>query len=339
MKLIVRSPQPPAWVDKQLASCPTAGNGVNHWLYVTAMKLSPFYSKDQLVDLLQKHSTGCGREVPRTEVSRQVYCGLQATSSGLVRSAKVRPARYSAPRPSAVPISKIEFDPAALAKITARGPNPTNWAHYLYEKSPCRPEGGLWFLHKLFHRGENVLVFTEMTAKKPSLLVRIGEGLQELPAEIQDNPTGLGTWFLSNPVDGEWHTIEGGGKSCRSKEAITTFRYAVLESDQADQKHWLSFLVQLPAPIAAIYTSGGRSIHALLKVDAPSKEAWDEKIGPLKSCLKRIGADPNALTAVRLSRLPGCTRREKGSFQELLYLNPNPSEGTRIMDLPKEDTR
>jgi hypothetical protein len=47
-----------------------------------------------------------------------------------------------------------------------------------------------------------------------------------------------------------------------------------------------------------------------------------------------IGADPGAMTPVRLTRLPGCTRR--GKEQKLIYLNPKPShEGVAIRDLPR----
>ena len=55
----------------------------------------------------------------------------------------------------------------------------------------------------------------------------------------------------------------------------------------------------------------------------------------LKSAAKRvlplIGADPGAMTPVRLTRLPGCTRR--GKEQKLIYLNPNPT-GIAIREMP-----
>ena len=44
--------------------------------------------------------------------------------------------------------------------------------------------------------------------------------------------------------------------------------------------------------------------------------------------LAAVGADPAAITAVRLSRLPGITRAEKPAphnLQRLLYLNPSPT--------------
>jgi len=87
---------------------------------------------------------------------------------------------------------------------------------------------------------------------------------------------------------------------------VTAWRYLLLESDKAEARPWLAALVQMPLRIAAIYTSGRRSIHALVRVDATSKADWDAKARQLKAGLEILGADPSAMTAVRLTRLPGC---------------------------------
>jgi hypothetical protein len=64
--------------------------------------------------------------------------------------------------------------------------------------------------------------------------------------------------------------------------------------------------------IAAIYTSGGNSIHALVRVDAKSKVDWDAKAARLKPVMTVLGADPKNITAVRLTRLPFCHRGQQG---------------------------
>ena len=84
---------------------------------------------------------------------------------------------------------------------------------------------------------------------------------------------------------------------------------------------WLRILVQLPLPIVSITYSGDKSLHALLRVDAASKAAWDQLVrGLLLPRLVPLGADGQALTAIRLTRLPGCYRGD--SLQKLLFLNP-----------------
>lgn len=95
-----------------------------------------------------------------------------------------------------------------------------------------------------------------------------------------------------------------------------------MESDEAPARDWLGALVQLPLRIAALYTSGRRSIHALVRVDAPDKATWDRERDALRPALVTLGADPASLSAVRLTRLPGC--RRGGRLQRLPYLNPAP---------------
>jgi hypothetical protein len=109
-------------------------------------------------------------------------------------------------------------------------------------------------------------------------------------------------------------------------------------------------LVQVPLRIDAIYTSGGRSIHALVRVDCPTKSAWDDEkraLDPILRLLGMCGADPGALSAVRLTRLPGCMRRGKrdaeGNYvefarpaeQKLLYVRPC-APLRPLMDVPAE---
>jgi hypothetical protein len=90
--------------------------------------------------------------------------------------------------------------------------------------------------------------------------------------------------------------------------------------------------VQFPLRIAAIYSSGGRSVHALVKIDARTKAEWDSEREAMKAALVILGADAGAMTAVRLTRLPGCYRGTGrgrpgsigGNLQKLLYINPDP---------------
>jgi hypothetical protein len=122
------------------------------------------------------------------------------------------------------------------------------------------------------------------------------------------------------------------GKTRRSEENITDWRHGVLECGQKPAEHWLpiwlAILVQLPLPIVSITNSGGKSIHGLFRVEASSKAEWDQIVRKrLLPRLVPLGADPDAMTAVRLTRLPGY--RRGGALQRLLYLNPA-ADGTAI---------
>jgi hypothetical protein len=195
---------------------------------------------------------------------------------------------------------------------------------WLVSNSPVSVESATaaTFLENLYQPGEKVIVFTDYQSQG-QVVYEVGHPT-ELPSE------GLtGVWFLTNPVDGNEHRNDDGKMSRRSKEAVTAWRYLVLECDQ-EEKHpgvnalWLAALVQLPLKIVAIYTSGGKSIHALVRLDATTKADWDAMRDKIKPILVPLGADPAAMTAVRLSRLPQTLRGK--APQRLLYLNPQSTE-------------
>ncbi len=229
------------------------------------------------------------------------------------------------------------------------------------------------FFEVLYGSDERVLVFTNFYSQG-DFLYQVGKGSCRLAetrgvkAVVSPLPTTAreGIWFLCNPVDGKWqpgetktqwqHVAEGqhgppypklvpAKWARRSWRSVTTYRYAVLESDTVPEEQWLKVLMKLPVPIVAIYTSGGKSVHALVRIDAGDKPTWDgmvrgrapgtfERKTALMDLVCPLGADANALTAVRLTRLPFCFREgskpkdgpyrryETPRLQELLYLTP-----------------
>ena len=225
---------------------------------------------------------------------------------------------------------------------------------WLMERSPLPVHGrdvsAGDFLDALYEDGERVLVFTSQFSQGDFLWwvgrggFRLGKA-PEVKAAASDLPVKgeEGVWFLAQPVSGQWVPNPGAfyadGRqklTRRSAPNVEAWRYLVLESDEADEAAWLNFLVQLPVAVAAIYTSGGRSVHALIRVDAASKSDFDRIRDAIVPVLSKLGADPAAVTAVRLTRLPFCLREgRKGKdgslvryrrpkLQRLLYLNPGP---------------
>jgi hypothetical protein len=220
---------------------------------------------------------------------------------------------------------KAEFSPEKLKQVAATVPGVDE--AWLAGKSPVHPATvtSAQFFETLYMAGEKIVVFTIFESQGQCLFEVGVTPPSFLPSGGPD-----GVWFLSNPVDGHFHPNprQEGKLSRRSEESVTEWRYLVLENDTADSKDWLSCLVQLPLKITAIYTSGGKSIHALVRLDATSKAEWDRMRDRIKPIVVTLGADPNALTAVRLTRLPGAYRGEHR--QNLLYLNPA-ADGTPIV--------
>jgi hypothetical protein len=224
-----------------------------------------------------------------------------------------------------MPVSrpKLTFDPQLAERFASR--TPAIDEKWLAERSPVDVHGLTpeRLLSALFTSDERVLIFSRFRSQGQQVWSH-GQRLDEFRI---GHPHGV--WFLSNPVDGEYHpNPRQGYPSRRSEESIVAWRYALLECDQVPAEKWLPIwlriLVQLPLPIVSLVTSGGSSVHALVRVNARCKAHWDWVVRQgLLPRLVPLGADPQALTAVRLTRLPGCRREQTQQEQRLLYFDPN----------------
>lgn len=271
----------------------------------------------------------------REDVSFQIRSALgKRQPSGDGRSV---PARLAVKRP------EPKFEPEKLARLAGKRPEVD--AAWYAARSPIPVAGRTpaEVLHLLYQPGEKVVVFDVFESQGQALWTP-GDRLN--PTELDGFRKGApcGVWFLNNPVDGQY--VDTGKKhpdgrpkmSRRSYLSVTAFRYVLVESDSANPALWLAALAQLPLRIACITTSGGKSIHALVRVDAGSKAEFDELVKKMKPSLITLGADRAAMSAVRLTRLPMCERLgttdKDGNYiaypaprmQELLYLNPDPAE-------------
>jgi hypothetical protein len=326
---------------RDMPACPVAGTGVHSWIMSAAHRCRRCgMPEGEAVQFIEPRITRPAS--PQNEVEIAVVKAYRQTSTFSSGSRQYSPS----PR-KAVPLSEIKFDEAKLRAVTAKIEAPASWRHWLWERSPMRPEtqNAISFLSRLYHPSEKVHAFDKMDGiegKQPRWSFTTSTPMDcRAPAGMREGGRfQAGIWFLSNPVDGQWHPNprQNGEPSCRSEESVTAFRYVVWESDVAPANLWLAFVVQVPSRIAAIYTSGSRSIHTLIQIDAKSKAEWDAIAGQWKRPLKVLGGDPGCLSAVRLSRLPGCARPEKNGFQRLLYLAPNPPFA-RLIDLPCVRTR
>jgi RecA-family ATPase len=92
-----------------------------------------------------------------------------------------------------------------------------------------------------------------------------------------------------------------------------------MTDEQLDEKceEFYAAMLASNLPFAAIYASGGPSIHGLVRVDAKDDAEWRERMEVIyEFCATMPGFDKSNKNASRLSRLPGAMRDE--SKQELL---------------------
>lgn len=133
----------------------------------------------------------------------------------------------------------------------------------------------------------------------------------DLGATIGDWKKAAGAWIRINPLDGKG----------ASKKNVTRYSYCLIESDDLPIKEQEETFKRLNLPLATMVYSGGKSIHAIVKIDATNIQEYEERVQFCYDFLKNNGIsidaqnkDPN-----RLSRMPGVTRN--GVVQTLLGVN------------------
>ena len=115
-----------------------------------------------------------------------------------------------------------------------------------------------------------------------------------------------GAWIRFNPLD---------GKGIKN-ENVTDFRFALVASDTLDIQEQDMLYRKLELPIAALVYSGGKSLHAIVHVDAPDIDEYYKRVNYLYNYLAEHGLDVDKQNRnpSRLSRLPGVTRNGKMQY-------------------------
>ena len=128
----------------------------------------------------------------------------------------------------------------------------------------------------------------------------------DVGAVIGDFNPEAGAWIRFNPLDGK------GVKN----ENVTDFRYALVESDTMALDKQNAIIRELELPVAALVYSGGKSIHAIVRIDAPSYDEYRKRVDYLYNVCKKNGLniDNQNRNPSRLSRMPGVVRNGKKQF-------------------------
>ena len=182
------------------------------------------------------------------------------------------------------------------------------------------------YLQALFEPEEYVAYVTESYRKEDgrfapngcSCQLTAGQLIMELDHYGDDIGAALGDY---NPEAGAWicfNPMDGGG---RRNENVTDFRYALVECDNMELGKQQAIIKQLELPCAALVYSGGKSVHAIVRVDAPDYAEYRRRVDYLYAACQKNGLtiDQQNRNPSRLSRMPGILRGEKR--QALLETN------------------
>ena len=100
---------------------------------------------------------------------------------------------------------------------------------------------------------------------------------------------------------------------------VAAFRHALIEFDSIPIAEQWPVIIGSNVPCTAIIHSGGKSLHAWVKVDAKDRSEYDSRVLELLKHFEKFKPDPKNKNPSRLSRMPDARRGE--SFQRLLAVN------------------
>ena len=288
--------------------CPASGQGCHGWMFGAAHALVANQYDNEFIDNWITHHL---QRDPQPREIADTVAKVRAEAEGLIE-----------PQPKVS--LKREKDEDRLTALTAEGPLSVE---EFRQSSPVDPTTVTThaFLSALYGDRHN-LIFTEQQSQG---LTVWNKNLPEKATAAAVTNNTEGAWIMVNPVTGAYKSIERIGKrSRRAEENLVAYEYILVESDSVDMELWLRVLTKLDLPIVSVTTSGSKSAHALVRVNAKDRADYLEKASELADLVIPLGADPAAMSAVRLTRVPGCVRKDTGKAQELIWFNPEAARAT-----------
>ena len=143
------------------------------------------------------------------------------------------------------------------------------------------------------------------------VLYRVGDIIENAGKVLEHVDRRAGAWVTVNEVDPEGFRERG-----RKADVAASWRYALLEADEAEDGSPLSLEAQakmatrLRLPAVAAVWSGSKSLHLICRIDADGPEQYRARVEYLMGVCRANGfkVDANNKDALRLTRLPGATR-------------------------------
>lgn len=131
-------------------------------------------------------------------------------------------------------------------------------------------------------------------------------GSQTISSDEDDSPLSGGAWIRFNPMNGN------GAKN----SDVTSYRYTLIESDKMSVSKQIAMIRALELPVAALVYSGGKSVHAIVHVDADTFKEYQQRVQFIYEICEKNGfkVDTQNKNPSRLSRMPGEYRGDKKQF-------------------------
>ena len=138
-----------------------------------------------------------------------------------------------------------------------------------------------------------------------------GDIIEKLRTSSIENAIGTlnpaaGAYVRFNPLDGNGE----------NNNNVTRRKYCLIESDEDGIEKQYALLKELNLPILFLINSGGKSLHAIVKVDAENAQQYKTRVRELYEFCKKNGLTPDEQdkNESRFSRLPGVRRGDKWQY-------------------------
>ena len=138
------------------------------------------------------------------------------------------------------------------------------------------------------------------------IVERLNVAKGDIGSVLGDYKPDAGAWIRFNPLD---------GLGCTNAN-VTSFKYALVESDSMAVDKQVAIIRELQLPVACLVHSGKKSAHAIVRVDAADYDEYRKRVDYLYTVCKKNGLaiDSQNKNPSRLSRMPGVTRHGRKQF-------------------------
>lgn len=302
-----------------LSSLPRPGGNGYHprLLSVANTGIRAGLQPSDVTGAIRAHTPAGGRRVPDREIADAVHKAFRDHPA--VRRPSIS-FRYQVPRPKPVLFDAAAFIAARLEE--GKGIREAD----IWEASPVRieapPEQDALLLLESLYASKDVLFIGDPYGRMVKTVAQwldVFRAGQPIPPHV-----------IPNPLTGATAPTKDGRPSFRADACVKSFRFAIAEFDGLSRADQLSFWWAVNLPLCALIDSGGKSLHAWIRIDGiQTAEEWtrlveDQLFGHY---LIPLGCDAACRNEARLSRMPGHCRTEKGRWQRILFLAP---EGRRV---------
>jgi hypothetical protein len=313
--------------ERYLAGCPQSGGGVHVWIFNAAMMCSDVthWSRDEIIKRLIDATQGCGRDVPRDEIRRQVLAALLhvrgEVPTGLeaphLRGKRNKQCKRNRGRKNQAPVPKWPTpDPELIAGVVALSSVKTVADLRALTHAPAPALSAEVMIDALFPGNPWLCVGMQNwrfgTRRKSSLLSCGSLCKFQL--------------IVPSAMTRRLGPTDSGKLSEHAKSSVGPRQYLVVEADDGTKDIQAAVIWHLGGylPLVCVVASRGKSLHGWFRCSGETEALLLE----FYRYARLLGADTAAWGISQFVRLPGGTRKGKpghpgnGKCQTVIYFNP-----------------